>query len=65
MALAKEALADLGADRFDVLVNTSGTSLHKTIEAMTEDDLDKGYNVHSKSVFLRTQQFLPRRAEPA
>jgi NAD(P)-dependent dehydrogenase (short-subunit alcohol dehydrogenase family) len=56
---AKQALADLGAGRFDYLVNNAGTSHHNSIEATTEDELDTLYNVHFKGVFFLTQKLLP------
>jgi NAD(P)-dependent dehydrogenase (short-subunit alcohol dehydrogenase family) len=55
----KQALADLGAERFDYLVNNAGTSHHNSIEATTEDELDMLYNVHFKGVFFLTQKLLP------
>jgi NAD(P)-dependent dehydrogenase (short-subunit alcohol dehydrogenase family) len=55
----REALADLGAARFDYLVNNAGTSLHKAFDQTTEDELDRIYNVHFKGVFFLTQTLLP------
>lgn len=55
----KAALAELGAERFDFLVNNAGTSLHKPFEQTTEEELDGMYNVHFKGVFFLTQQLLP------
>lgn len=56
---AKEALAELGADRFDYLVNNAGISHHNPIEKTTEEELDALYNVHLKGVFFITQKLLP------
>src|SRR6516225_11552481 len=55
----RQALADLGADRFDYLVNNAGTSLHKAFDQTTEEELDRIYNVHFKGVFFLTQKLLP------
>ncbi|WP_243038742.1 SDR family NAD(P)-dependent oxidoreductase [Dyella sedimenti] len=55
----QKALAELGAERFDYLVNNAGTSLHKPFEQTTEDELDGIYNVHFKGVFFLTQKLLP------
>jgi NAD(P)-dependent dehydrogenase (short-subunit alcohol dehydrogenase family) len=55
----RQALAGLGADRFDYLVNNAGTSLHKAFDQTTEEELDGLYNVHVKGVFFLTQKLLP------
>jgi NAD(P)-dependent dehydrogenase (short-subunit alcohol dehydrogenase family) len=55
----RQALAELGADRFDYLVNNAGTSLHKAFGQTTEEELDRLYNVHFKGVFFLTQKLLP------
>jgi NAD(P)-dependent dehydrogenase (short-subunit alcohol dehydrogenase family) len=55
----RSALASLGAERFDYLVNNAGTSLHKNFDQTTEDELDQIYNVHFKGVFFLTQKLLP------
>ena len=55
----ERALAGLGVERFDYLVNNAGTSLHKTFEQTSEADLDHAYNVHFKGPFLLTQSLLP------
>ncbi len=54
-----EALAKLGAERFDYLVNNAGTSLHTGFSAMTEAELDQVYEVHFKGVYFLTQKLLP------
>jgi NAD(P)-dependent dehydrogenase (short-subunit alcohol dehydrogenase family) len=54
-----ESLAQLGAERFDYLVNNAGTSNHTPIEQTTEEELDGLYNVHFKGVFFLTQKLLP------
>ncbi|HVI54642.1 MAG TPA: SDR family oxidoreductase [Luteibacter sp.] len=56
---ARAAVAELGADRFDYLVNNAGTSLHKPFDQTTEEELDAIYNVHFKGVYLLTQKLLP------
>ncbi|HUO91963.1 MAG TPA: SDR family oxidoreductase [Rhizomicrobium sp.] len=53
------ALSDLGAARFDYLVNNAGTSHHNAFEKTSEGELDALYNVHFKGVFFLTQKLLP------
>jgi NAD(P)-dependent dehydrogenase (short-subunit alcohol dehydrogenase family) len=53
------ALAELGAERFDYLVNNAGTSHHNAFEYTTEEELDSLYEVHFKGVFFLTQKLLP------
>ncbi len=53
------ALRELGAERFDYLVNNAGTSHHAPFDQVTEEDLDSLYNVHFKGVFFLTQKLLP------
>ncbi|MCW3060563.1 MAG: short chain dehydrogenase family protein [Capsulimonas sp.] len=55
----REALAKMGADRFDYLVNNAGVSLHNAFDQTTEEQLDTVYNVHFKGVFFLTQKLLP------
>jgi NAD(P)-dependent dehydrogenase (short-subunit alcohol dehydrogenase family) len=55
----RKALADLGAERFDYLVNNAGIAHHAAFEKTTEAELDSLYNVHFKGVFLLTQKLLP------
>jgi len=55
----QKALAELGAERFDYLVNNAGTSHHAAFDKVTEEDLDGLYNVHFKGVFFLTQKLLP------
>lgn len=55
----QQALASLGAERFDYLVNNAGTSLHSAFDQTTEDELDTVYRVHFKGVFFLTQKLLP------
>lgn len=54
------ALATLGSDRFDFLVNNAGSN-HRNLpfEKTTEEELDSLYNVHFKGVFFLTQKLLP------
>lgn len=54
-----EALKELGAERFDYLVNNAGISHHNSIEKTTEEELDNLYQVHFKGVFFLTQKLLP------
>lgn len=53
------ALKELGAERFDYLVNNAGISHHNAFEKTTEDELDTLYEVHFKGVFFLTQKLLP------
>ncbi len=53
------ALAQLGAERFDYLVNNAGTSLHKSFAETTEAEFDHLYEVHFKGVYFLTQKLLP------
>jgi NAD(P)-dependent dehydrogenase (short-subunit alcohol dehydrogenase family) len=55
----RPVLDDLGAGRFDYLVNNAGTSHHAPIAATTEEDFDALYRVHLKGVFFLTQKLLP------
>ena len=56
----KDALAKLGAPRFDFLVNNAGNS-HRNMpfEKATEEEFDSVCNVHFKGVFFLTQKLLP------
>ncbi len=54
-----KARGEMGAERFDYLVNNAGTSHHNVIEKTTEEELDSLYNVHFKGVFFLTQKLLP------
>ena len=53
------ALREMGAERFDYLVNNAGTSHHAPFDQVTEEDLDSLYKVHFKGVFFLTQKLLP------
>jgi NAD(P)-dependent dehydrogenase (short-subunit alcohol dehydrogenase family) len=55
----REALATLGAERFDYLVNNAGTSSTATLADGTEAELDAQFAVHFKGPFLLTQKLLP------
>lgn len=55
----RQALDELGSERFHFLVNNAGTSHHQSFEQTTEEELDKLYNVHFKGVFFLTQKLLP------
>lgn len=54
-----KALKELGAERFDYLVNNAGISHHNAFEKTTEEELDQLYQVHLKGVFFLTQKLLP------
>ena len=53
------ALAEMGAERFDHLVNNAGTSSAKTLETITEAEMDALYAVHFKGPMFLTQKLLP------
>jgi NAD(P)-dependent dehydrogenase (short-subunit alcohol dehydrogenase family) len=53
------ALAQLGAERFDYLVNNAGTSSNAGLESITEAEMDALYSVHFKGVLFLTQRLLP------
>lgn len=55
----QNALATLGAERFDYLVNNAGTSSTATVANGSEGELDALFAVHFKAPFLLTQQLLP------
>jgi NAD(P)-dependent dehydrogenase (short-subunit alcohol dehydrogenase family) len=55
----RKALAELGAERFDYLVNNAGISHHAAFDKVTEAELDSLYQVHVKGVFFLTQKLLP------
>ena len=55
----RNALKELGTERFDYLVNNAGTSHHNAFDRTTEKELDDLYNVHFKGVFFLTQKLLP------
>ena len=57
----QNAIAQLGAERFDYLVNNAGNNHHNMpFEKATEaEELDSIYNVHYKGVFFLTQKLLP------
>jgi NAD(P)-dependent dehydrogenase (short-subunit alcohol dehydrogenase family) len=55
----RETLAEVGADRFDYLVNNAGISHHASIEMTTEEEMDTLYRVNFKGAFFLTQTLLP------
>jgi NAD(P)-dependent dehydrogenase (short-subunit alcohol dehydrogenase family) len=55
----RKALGQLGAERFDYLVNNAGTSHHAAFDKVTEEELDSLYQVHFKGVLFLTQKLLP------
>lgn len=55
----RSVLAELGAERFDYLVNNAGISHHAAFDQTTEAELDGLYDVHFKGVFFLTQKLLP------
>lgn len=59
VAAVGEALATLGADRFDYLVNNAGTSSTATLANGTGEEIDALFAVHFKAPYLLTQKLLP------
>ena len=55
----RDALKELGAERFDYLVNNAGNSSNASLETITEAEMDELYAVHFKSVMFLTQALLP------
>ena len=55
----RAALTDLGADRFDFLVNNAGTSSASSLATITEAEMDALYAVHFKAPMFLTQRLLP------
>src|SRR6202789_1785981 len=56
----KDALSNLGATRFDFLVNNAGNNHHNMpFEKATEEEFDSVLSVHFKGVFFLTQKLLP------
>jgi NAD(P)-dependent dehydrogenase (short-subunit alcohol dehydrogenase family) len=58
VASVKTVLADLGAARFDYLVNNAAISHHVDFVATPEADLDRIYRVNFKGPFYLTQKLL-------
>ena len=56
----RDVLAQLGAERFDYLVNNAGNN-HRNMPFadLTEEELDSIYKVHFKGVLFLTQKLLP------
>lgn len=59
VAQVQAALKEMGAERFDYLVNNAGISHHNSIAKTTEKELDLLYDVNFKGVFFLTQKLLP------
>jgi NAD(P)-dependent dehydrogenase (short-subunit alcohol dehydrogenase family) len=55
----RDALASMGATRFDYLVNNAGTSSNSSLETISEAEMDGLYNVHFRGVLFLTQALLP------
>lgn len=55
----KDALTQLGTEKFDILVNNAGTSNHDKILDITPTTLDSLYEVHVKAVVFLTQVLTP------
>ena len=53
------ALAGMGAERFDYLVNNAGISSAAGLMTITEVEMDALYAVHFKGVLFLTQRLLP------
>jgi NAD(P)-dependent dehydrogenase (short-subunit alcohol dehydrogenase family) len=56
----RKAIGDLGAERFDYLINMAGNNHHHMPFAQTtEEEFDALFNVHFKGVYFLTQKLLP------
>lgn len=55
----RTTLTQMGADRFDYLVNNAGISSTATLADGTEAEMDAQFAVHFKGPFLLTQVLLP------
>jgi NAD(P)-dependent dehydrogenase (short-subunit alcohol dehydrogenase family) len=55
----RNALAAMGAERFDYLANNAGISSSSNLETITEAEMDALYDVHFKGVLFLTQKLLP------
>ncbi len=55
----REALGQLGTQRFDYLVNNAGTSSAASLDTITEAEMDGLYAVHFKGPMFLTQKLLP------
>jgi NAD(P)-dependent dehydrogenase (short-subunit alcohol dehydrogenase family) len=55
----RQTLQNLGAERFDFLVNNAGTSSSMSFHNATAAELDSIFNVHFKGVFLLSQKLAP------
>ncbi len=53
------ALAEMGAERFDHLVNNAGVGINAPYAETTEEQLDEMLRLHVKAPFLLTQALLP------
>jgi NAD(P)-dependent dehydrogenase (short-subunit alcohol dehydrogenase family) len=59
-ASVRAVLMQLGAERFNYLVNNAGNNHHNMpLESVTEEEMDSIYNVHFKGVLFLTQELLP------
>ncbi|HLG80182.1 MAG TPA: SDR family oxidoreductase [Bradyrhizobium sp.] len=56
---ARQALAELQAERFDYLANNAGISSNAGLATITEAEMDALYHVHFKGVLFLTQKLLP------
>ena len=53
-------LTELGAERFDYLINNAGKNhCNMPLESVTEEEMDSIYSVHFKGVLFLTQGLLP------
>ena len=57
--LAALLRSEFSSEQFDFLINNAGMGASIPFASVTEDDLDRFYNVHYKGVFLLTQYSLP------
>jgi NAD(P)-dependent dehydrogenase (short-subunit alcohol dehydrogenase family) len=54
----RAVLRDWGADGFDVLINNAGVSSHGSVAEVTEEEMDRVYEINFKSGFFVIQALL-------
>ena len=59
----RHGLTELGAERFDYLVNNAGNSSNSSFAEVTEAEFDELIDIHFKGVFFLTQRLADRIAD--
>ena len=50
---------ETGNSKLDFLINNAGTALYAPVTDVTEEQMDKIYNIHYKAIFFLSQKLLP------